>query len=251
MVVQTESRQSVALRAGDFGLAAVRLVAFTPQLADFNPSAVLAVVLGKYAKRFDGDVQAIPLPEGVPPDIPRIELASSDGRWGFAASPSRITSLWNAKKADETADLNSVVTDCRGPIDHHVRENEIQVGRLGLVITRHCPIEHPAHVLVDRFCKDEVKDPTLPDAPRRNSRNFEIHNHKRYELPPGLTVNSWVRCRTGMVGKQAGAPAVTVEQDINTLAEEINERTFSTDDIALFLVTGTNEAEAILRKYFP
>jgi len=242
----------VVLQAGDFKLTAVRLVAFTPNLADFNPSGVLAAVLSKFAKRFDGELQAIPFPKEAPPDIPRIQLASTDGTWGFAASPSRITSSWNLKEEerDETGALACVVTSCREPIEPHVRENDVRVGRLGLVITRVCQVEHPAQALIERFCSDEAKDPGSPDAPLRKSRNFEIHNHKRYESPTGLTVNSWVRCRTGTVGKDT-SPVVTVEQDVNTLAEEVEERTFSVEEIASFCDTGVNEADTILRKYFP
>lgn len=240
------------LKASDFKLTAVRLVAFTPNLVDFKPSAVLAAVLSKFSKRFDGSVQAIPLPEEAPPDIPRIQLASSDGGGGFTASPSRTTSSWKLKEGEgkEAAALAQVVKYCTEPIDRHVCENDIQVGRLGLVITRLCQVEHPAQTLIERFCNEEVKSPSLPDAPLRNSRNFEIHNHKRYESPSGLTVNSWVRCRTGSIGEDA-TPAVTVEQDINTLAEEIDERTFSAEEITSFCDIGVSEAETILNKYFP
>jgi len=242
----------MALRAGDFRLTAVRLVAFTPNLVDFNPSALLAAVLAKYAKRFDGNVQALPLPEDAPPDFPRVQLASSNGVWGFAASLSRITSSWNLQEEQggETAGLAHVVTCCREPIDHHMRENDVRVGRLGLVITRVCRVETPAQTLIDRFCRHDVKEPNSPDAPLRNSSNFEIHNHKQYESPTGLTVNSWVRCRTGVIRKHA-SPIVTVEQDINTLAEEIDEQTFSIEETAAFYDMSVSEAETILRKYFP
>lgn len=239
-------------RAGDFKASAVRLVAFTPNLADFNPSAVLAAVLGKFAKRFDGSALAIPMRADVPADYPQIQLASRDGNWVFTASLSTVATSWNLgeEASEETGTLNRIVAVCREPLEHHVRENGARVGRLGLVITRSCPVESPARVLVERFCRDDVKDPGSPDAPLRKSLNFEIHNHKRYNLPAGFTVNSWVRCRTGALGKD-GRPALLIDQDINTLTEEIGERNFSVGEIASFYDTGVQEADTILRKYFP
>lgn len=211
VVFKSEARRSMVPPAGDFKLTAVRLVAFTPNLADFNPSAVLAAVLGTFAKRFDGNVQAIPVPEGVPPDFPGIQLASRDGSWGFVASPSSIASSWSLKEeeSEEAGALNRIVAACREPIEHHIRKNGSRVGRLGPVIARLCRVERPAEVLVGRFSRDEVKDPTSPDAPLRNSLNFEIHNHKQYQFLAGLTVNSWVRYRTGVFGKNA-SPVLTV-----------------------------------------
>ena len=93
----------MTLQANNFKVTALRLVAFTPDHADFKQSATLVAVLGKFAKRFDGEVQAIPLPGEVPPDFSRIQLASVDDRWGFAAAPSRITSSWNRKDVDNTS----------------------------------------------------------------------------------------------------------------------------------------------------
>jgi hypothetical protein len=191
--------------------------------------------------------------DDVPPDFPRIQLGSRDGRWGFAASPSRIASSWSLKEeeTEKAGALNQIVAACREPLEHHVRKNGVRVGRLGLVIVRLCQVEHPAQVLVERFCRDEMKDPGSPDAPLRNSLNFEIHNHKRYTFPAGgLTVNSWVRCRTRALAKDQ-SPVLMVDQDINTLTEEMRERTFSLDDIASFYDTGVHEADAILGKYFP
>jgi hypothetical protein len=240
------------LRTADFELTAVRLVAFTPNRTDFKPSAILATVLGKYAKRFDGPPQALPLPEDAPPEFPRIRLTSADGSWGFAASLLSITSSWSLKQTqrEKTTALRRVVAACREPVEHHIHENDVRVGRLGLVITRVCRVGQPAQTLIERFCRDEVKDPISPDAPLRNSRNFELHNHKRYALSNNLTVNSWVRCKTGTIGKDT-TPVVTVEQDINTLAEETEKSDFKVEEIASFLNMSVNESETVLGKYFP
>jgi len=115
-------------------------------------------------------------------------------------------------------DAHSMVEKCLEPVDQHIEENGVHVARLGIVITRAVQLDSPAQVLIDRFCNERVKDPDSPEAPLRNPLNFEIHNHKRYEISlpsQGLTVNSWVRCKTGTDGPE-DSPAVIVEQDLNT-----------------------------------
>jgi len=242
----------MALHKDRFILTAVRVVVFTPEAADFNPSALLAAVLSKYAKRFDGTVQAMPLPAAASDNLPRVALASKDRVWTFTASPSRLTSSWvrSEQETDQPVPVHGVVKHCWEPIEDHVRENNVRVGRLGLVVTRVCRTDNPAQVLVDRFCRDDVKALDSPDAPLRHSTNFEIHNHKRYEPIPGLTVNSWVRCRTATLGEDA-SPIVLAEQDINTLSEELEEREFSLEEIASFCRLAVDQMDSILVKYFP
>ena len=240
----------MTLQADNFKVTALRLVAFTPIHADFNQSATLAAVLGKFAKRFDGEVQAIPLPGEVPPDFPRIQLASTDGRWMFAAAPSRVTSSWNLKNVKETTRLDDVVASSMEPLKHHISANGAQVGRIAIVIKRACQVENSAETLIDRFCRDEVKNPDSSQTPLRNSKNFEIHNYKRYGLQAELTINSWVRCRSETMGTDA-ISVVTVEQDMNTLAEEIETRRFNAEEIDVFFDKCVSEADEILEKYFP
>lgn len=239
-----------SMRASDFEVSAVRLAAFTPILADFKPPAILAAVLGKFGKRFEGNLQVLPLPAELPPEFPRIQLASKDGCWKFTAAPAQINTGWERRDQGEPVTLAGIIGDCLGPLEQHIRENDIRIGRLGMVMMRFCRAATPARLLIERFCSESVRDQKSPEAPLRNSTNFEIHNHKRYALPGNLTVNSWVRCRTGLVSKEE-VSAVTVEQDINTPAEELENRTFDLQGVRSFFETGTTELEDTLRKYFP
>jgi len=240
------------LRAEQFQPIAVRLVAFTPNHSDFKPSEILAAILGRFADRFTGEIQSLPLPDNVPPDFPRIQLSSQDGAWAFAASPSRLTSTWSLKgDGDKSVSVDQIVQCSRDVIQEHVGQNTVQVGRLALVLTRSCPCASPAQVLIERFCNDDVRASDSPNAPLRHSRNFELHNHKRYEIPlNGVTINSWVRCKTGAL-QGTETPVVTVEHDINTLAEEIEDRHFDTNMIERFFEIVRREADEILVKYFP
>jgi hypothetical protein len=75
-----------------------------------------------------------------------------------------------------------------------------------------------------------------------------MHNLKRYKSPAGYEINSWVRCRTGMLGDQ---DAVVVEQDINTLQEQAAERAIEPREIVPFVAMAMDESRSILRLYFP
>jgi hypothetical protein len=238
------------VRTSDFTVVSVRLVAFAANLSDFKPSAILGAVIGPFGKRFNGKVLVLPFPLEAPPEIPRIQLSSEDGRWAFNAAPANLTSSWNRKDKNESVpDLAGLVAECQGPILQDVKENEVRVARLGFVIGRVCHVENPALFLIERFCNDKVKDLKSKDAPLRKSTNFEIHNHKRYSPISGLTVNSWVRCRTEL--GEGEASGFSVEQDINTLSEEMEKRAFEPPEIVNFYSMAAREAEEILRKYFP
>jgi len=65
-------------------------------------------------------------------------------------------------------------------------------------------------------------------------------------------VNSWVRNRTGTVSLSGGSSAVVmVEQDLNTLHEEVPSRSYSDAEIRAFFDEAAREFEVIMRLYYP
>ena len=126
-----------------------------------------------------------------------------------------------------------------------MREVDIAAARAALVLNRFNPIDEPAQALINRFCTDEAKA-----GPLLNSQTFELHNHKRYLIEnPKTEVNSWVRCRTAII-TQSGAPAIALEQDINT-TEEQGPVQFSPDSVSDFMRHALTESDTILKIYFP
>ena len=191
---------------------------------------------------------SVVLPEEVPPEIPRVVLQSSDKTLRLEAGPARMNCHWNRPKDGESPDLSIVVARCCEVQEQYVRETSVRVGRLGLVVTRICKVENPAQMLVRRFCNAESQKESF-----NRSANFEIHNHKEYTPQrEGLAfkINSWVRCKTANL-QGDGGPAILVEQDLNTLAAEIEQRRFDPEQIRQFSQAAAAEAEDIFRKYFP
>jgi hypothetical protein len=237
---------SVSVTTQDFVVARVQVVAF-PTERQLPPNKVIATLLTKYADRFNGDLLALPLPQDIPAEVPRAILQSSDQRFRFEIALSRLSSQWQ-RLDDETTNFEEVVSGCIDVLQYCVNELTPRVGRLALVVTRVCPCEAPAQTLIQRFCRDDTQQ-----EPFNRSSNFEIHNHKEYVLPeiePKLTINSWVRCKTASLAK-TDRPAILVEQDLNTLAQENEQRQFTADQIRAYFKVVTREADDILRKYFP
>jgi hypothetical protein len=192
-------------------------------------------------------MQALPLPADVPAEIPRVVLQSSSGRWRLQMGPARIDSIWNNKPPEAPANLAPIVRESVEVLDQYVREMGTAVGRLALVVYRIYPVEYPAQSLIQRFCH-----PARQREPFNRSETFEIHNHKVYtpELGINCAINSWVRCKSATTVPD-NRPVILVEQDLNSLAQGLHTRRFTGEEVRVFFETASQEADEILRKYFP
>jgi len=233
----------------DFTLEAVQTALFTPEVSAFVSARAVAAVLPKYRERYDGAMQALPLPADVPAEIPRVVLQSSDGSWRLAMGQARIDSFWNNRGTTLHHDLAEIVADCVAVFELYVREMGAPVGQVALLVWRICPVENPAEAIIHRFCNESSQK-----EPFNRSATFEIHNHKVYTPGQGITypINSWVRCKSATMAAAVGnRPVILVEQDLNNLAQNRSPRRISIEEMRSFFETALLEADAIFRKYFP
>jgi len=113
------------------------------------------------------------------------------------------------------------------------------------VALRQAASDNPGLLLARQYCKDRWLR-----GPLNRPEGFELHAHKTFELLPRLTVNRWVRIKTA----KGGFPDyryVTIEQDINTLSEEMDIRRFGPQESAAMFRAAARELDAILGLYFP
>lgn len=233
------------LRATDLYLANFQTIIFTPDTSAFSAPKTLAIILGKYAHRYDGTVQSLPLPDDIPPEVPRVVLQSKDGTYRLDVSPRRVTSYWQ-RTSETQVEPEDMVSSCIEVLEHYVQGIEIQVSRLALVLTRVHSTKNPAQLLVERFCRPELQTTLF-----EHSENFEIHNHKSLQLKD-FSINCWTRCKTaGLLVDTRPVTALIVEQDLNTLAEEVEPHRFTTEEIRNYFLLASSEAEAVLKLYFP
>jgi hypothetical protein len=232
------------LRAADFQLLSVQAALFLVDTKSLTQSGFLAAILSKYADRYNGAVQAIPFSGNAPPEIPRVILQSQDEQWKVQAALNRVDSFWVATETPERDD--GVTRQCAEVLEHYIQMNlSVQIARLGLVISRVVETENAAQELIDRFCNEASKV-----QPLNRSENFEIHNHKTYNLrQTNYAINSWVRCKTGRRTEQPARKVVIVEQDINTLEDPGN--VFTLESIQSFYQECQTEMSEILSIYFP
>ena len=210
----------------------------------FSSGRAVAVILQKYGPRFDGEMQALPLPAGIPSEIPHVILQSNDGNWRFQMGPARVDAIWANRTGTHTPSLDEMVAQCAEMLEYYVGETHTSVGRAALVVRRICPGANPANTLIERFCKE-----SLQQEPLNRSANFEIHNHKVYAPQKegvDYQINSWVRCKSVALEKDL-QPAILVEQDLNTLVET---RRFNPEQVKVFFQMARLEADEIFGKYF-
>jgi len=232
----------------EFTLDTVQAALFTPEPNAFVPGKAVGTILGHFQDRFNGEMQVLPLPAEFPHEFPRVQLKSSDDRWHLSMGPTRADAIWRFSATASNESLRDVAAACAEMPKRYVEALGIPVSRLSLVIHRFCRVVDPANLLIERFCNDESRR-----EPFNRSSTFEIHNHKVYVPQHGdidYPINSWVRCKSALTVADH-APAIAIEQDLNTVADEQTERRFGLSCITKYFEMAAAEADQIIRKYFP
>jgi hypothetical protein len=232
------------LRAKDLKTLSYLVSIFTPQL-NFSVNSILTEMMTKFGKVLDGQLMTVPLPPEAPAEIPRLTLSSNDQGVRLEISPVRTNLMRFGRKNDAEIDSQEFLSLASQIFGTYLGVSAAVVGRLASVIVKYEILQRPGIEVARHFCRDERLNTVL-----NRPENFEIHAHKVYE-PKGLfKINSWVRTRAGILGPQ-NQPAAVVEQDLNTLHEELEQRRFGAGDIKNFLEVANREHQDILEKYFP
>jgi len=229
----------------DFKHLSLQFTIFTPTIA-FSVGPVFAKLMATFSEIFDGNPISLPLPPDAPKDIPRIILNTKDSKIKLEISESRAN-LFKFFSMEEKEDLDSFVNfiGLWGKfIEKYINFTNATVGRLAVVAVKGCECEDQGRVLAQHFCKPEYLI-----EPFNRPENFEIHVHKRYKFD-SFNVNSWVRCKTGRSTTE-NKPLIIVEQDLNTLVENISETKFNNAEVKTFVTEALKEQKEILKKYFP
>lgn len=231
----------------DLSIGKIHSVIYTPEIDAFSATKSLAAILSKYATLFDGQLQVLPLQSDVPPEIPRIILQSQNGDYKLDIAPSQTIAYWGnaiVEPGDSVRKQNEI--NLLGEIlESYVQDIKASVGRLAVVTTHLYQTEKPAALLIEHFCSKSTIENVF-----KNSDNFEIHNHKRITLED-FSINVWVRCKTATVQGEADSTFILIEQDFNTLAEEVSYRRFATEQIRKFYQLSLEKTQSVLETYFP
>jgi len=232
-------------KASEFKIATIQATIFTPGIK-FVQSKIMGSVLQRWSDRFDAPPVSMPLPSDAPAEIPRIILTSSDKRYKFEMAFARANLFWLRQEDEEEINPLEIFNFATELLWEYSVLSSAKIGRMAGLLNRFVKEPTPGLFLAKHFCKE-----TWHDAPFDRPERFEIHAHKRYALSNSFNVNSWVRCKTGVTNKPAPEPIILVEQDINTLSEEIEEREFTEEQLRGFFQILPEEFDSILTLYFP
>ncbi|HYT41466.1 MAG TPA: hypothetical protein VEP90_03920 [Methylomirabilota bacterium] len=203
--------------------------------------------LQEWSTIYDGDPMSLPLSQAVPPDFPTAILQSRDQSLGIELARAKINLYWKRLELNKDAsiDISNIYSQFAERIATIAEKNKVVIGRLAALRMSMGDEPTPGRVLSKQFCREEILS-----GPLRGVEGFELHAHKVFELYQAQNVNSWVRIKT------SGSPGpdyehIFVEQDINTLAEEINIRNFDRANIMRFFREASEQLDSILIEYFP
>jgi hypothetical protein len=213
---------------------------------ELKPTAFLQV-LQDWLTIYDGAPVSLPLLPTAPPELPSAVLTSRDQSLGIELSRAKINVYWKrlAPNMDASIKIGDIYSQFSDRIATIAEKNKVVIGRLAALRVSMANEPTPGKVLSKQFCRDEILN-----GPLNRTEGFELHAHKVYELYKDQNVNSWIRIKT------SGSPGpdyehIFVEQDINTLAEEVNIKKFERADAAQFFSEASNQLEVILKAYFP
>ena len=196
---------------------------------------------------YDGDPISLPSSQLTPPEFPTTILQKRDQSLGIEMARTKINLYWKRSESDKDASINisDLYSQFADRIATIAEKNKVVIGRLAALRMSMGNEPTPGRVLSKQFCREEFLN-----GPLKQVEGFELHAHKVFELYEAQNVNSWVRIKT------SGSPGpdyehIFVEQDMNTLAEEINIRNFDKANIMRFFHEASEQLNSILNEYFP
>lgn len=237
-------------KKSDFTIFSCQAVLFTPE-EELSAQKLMKSILHKWVDLFNDEPVIVPTGKddiALPRDLPKIQLKNVDSAWRCNIAPARIDILWQKTKKDlKEIKIDEFFQKAFGYLEEYRYETKARIGRMAGVIKRYKKEKDPGKFLAKHFCKENYLV-----EPFNRPENFEIHAHKRYRIAKDFLVNSWVRNKSAKISfENEQFTVITVDQDINTLNEDINEKKFSKLKIKKFFDIIPDEFDAILNLYYP
>jgi hypothetical protein len=245
--------------ASDFRTAQVQLSLFTPGM-QFRAAKILTFLLAEYGERFDGVPMSLPPlgdvpspgPQWIIPSPPQLILQSSDGSLKLQASAERLDVFRGGESLTEEEMASELGWATELGLKY-LHRSQSKAGRVACVLHRYADDANAARTLARHFCK-----PRWIDTALNRPGDFELHAHKRFRLDDLFEINSWIRCKTAFrvakrmeTERSSEHDVIFVEQDLNSLADQMQEREIQEEEIRRFFALAPVEMRHILDLYFP
>ena len=231
------------IRSEDFRILRVQAAAFFSG-EGVRPAMMLRHIPEDWFSVYDADPVSLPVPLDAPEGVPGLILQSRDQRQSVRIARTRID-LVRSCENEAVVDLAGALETLSRRLAAFSESSGTVYGRLAAVVSRIAEEQEPGRSLVQQFCRDEWLC-----GPLNRPEGFELHAHKVFSLVRGVPVNSWMRIKTARTGL-GPYDHVLVEQDINTLMEELETRKFDETQIASWFRETSSQLDFVLRLYFP
>jgi hypothetical protein len=238
-------------RASDFRTIRVQASWFTPTL-QIRPTKALAYLLTKHGDVFDGEPVTFPgvpnLQESPVVVMPQLFLNSADGKHRLVANQSRLDMF--REEGDSVSD--ELVTAFFGWAADlalgYLDAMQAKAGRVACYLTRVFKDEDPGMTLKRHFCQQR-----WVEGPMKRNGDFELHVQERIKLGDLFEINSWVRSKTATLIPRGGerTGVILVEQELNSLAEQMDVRSLAPEEIREFSRLAPWTLGQVLEQYYP
>lgn len=230
----------------DFKILRLMASIFTPDFSIGNTLKLVNEFQEITGEKFNGELISMPLPQGAPPELPRLVLNSIEGVWHLEISLAR-TNLIFMKPLNlvvEVPNVNDFGGFANNFFTMYKKRSNIKIQRFGLVAERLCISNetNPSHIITQRFCKKELLERTF-----KNLDDIEINSFKKYQYE-GFNINSSVKIKTAKLADELKTPIIVVTSDLNTFSEEDND--FGENEISRFFENVPNHLTNILELFF-
>ena len=195
------------------------MVLFSPGISILDKLKVANTINDKLSGFFDGDPIILPIPEDAPPEFPRIQMNSKDGRYSLVVAKGRLDFIFR-KKEDESEVLFPVpgVFEKFLTIFQYFKEDiHAQITRYAMVTNWIIELEKipTAEFLLSKYVRSET--------PITKPYELELHYLNKESIAE-LKVNNWTRIKsTRKISEQEQNWFINLNMDINTLSETAYE----------------------------
>lgn len=233
------------LKVEQLDLTVVQAAIFTSDISLFSAPKILTVILNKYIQRYDGEVEALPLPSEIPPEVPRIIFQSKDEVHRLEVAQSRIDCYWTNPDYTQP-DVTQICNLFNETLKFYIESLGIRVNKLGLSLSYTYKTENPAQLIINEFCNQRLKDKIL-----HSTEEFELNNYETKKVN-NWQFSLWAKFKTVIVtDNNIDHPALLVEQEITTSSsEKIDNPIFNFTQIDDFFFIALKQLEKNLNLYF-
>lgn len=224
--------------------AKTQLVFFSPEIHLANKLKLAYALNEQLSNLLDSDPVILPIPDDAPPEIPVIQMFSSDQRYTLMISKNRIDLHYNSElgKDERILPIPGLLEKMRTIHEYITREKIAQIVRCAIVTNFIVELdtESAAQFIMTKYVVQKAPCSTL---------NKEAHLHFLSTVSiAGYEANQWLRLQSARRISQPDSDSCFVIQlDLNTLQDK--EYEFDSAKIFTFLQESCNIINELIQKH--